>query len=190
MYTYARKSNETKHTCIGIHSIYDIPTLTSLGYPSHSVPRPMAQHEAYEAIRLSAKEVLWSEYLVRRIMCVADMSCVQVGGLDFDSILSNVKRCSGFIAMCWVKTMTSSWTTSVRMHEDVEKSCIFGSRARDMLQHYICPLLWRAARRASSFPFCHDLLGRLAVKQSFCSEGRYILALVFLLYHNHKYTST
>lgn len=53
-----------------------------------------------------------------------------------------------FLRMCWLKTISGAWCTSVRLHSVMDRPCIFGcADTRDELVHYlICPVLWHFAR--------------------------------------------
>ena len=42
---------------------------------------------------------------------------------QLESLLSNVKP---HLRVCWLRTISGGWTTSIRMHDDVTLQCIFG----------------------------------------------------------------
>jgi hypothetical protein len=53
-----------------------------------------------------------------------------------------------YVRMCWLKSVTGAWCTSVRLHTIIDRGCIFGCiDSKDELCHYlICPVLWQFAR--------------------------------------------
>ena len=71
-------------------------------------------------------------------------STCRVSSLWFSELKQFLEYCSVFVRVCWLKTVAGGWTTTVRMHEDIRWSCLFGCCcAPDSLQHYlVCPILW------------------------------------------------
>jgi len=59
-----------------------------------------------------------------------------------------------FLRMCWLKTISGGWCTSVRLHSVKDRPCIFGcTGSKDMLSHYlVCPVLWQLARESLHLP--------------------------------------
>ena len=59
-----------------------------------------------------------------------------------------------FLRMCWFKTISGAWCTSVRLHSIMDRPCIFGCiDSKDELVHYlICPVLWQFARETLKLP--------------------------------------
>ena len=87
----------------------------------------------------------------------------------------------------WWKTVCGAWTTSHRMHEDNQKSCVYGCiDCKDTLCHYLeCPVLWQLAREVTPLEATSSPAGRLSlVVPSKQSLNR--LAVAFNLYHNTK----
>ena len=52
-----------------------------------------------------------------------------------------------FNRACWLKSVSGGWNTTIRMHEEIKWSCIFGCLdEQDCLRHYlVCPVLWTIA---------------------------------------------
>ena len=59
-----------------------------------------------------------------------------------------LQDCNIYTRVCWLKAIAGAWCTSVRMHHDVIRPCIFGCvDAYDEITHYFaCPCLWQFAR--------------------------------------------
>ena len=66
----------------------------------------------------------------------------------YDSILRCLSVSPIFVRMCWLKSISGGWCTSVRLHSLEDRGCIFGCfDSRDEFCHYIiCPVLWCFAR--------------------------------------------
>ena len=70
---------------------------------------------------------------------------LHIRAIDWDaalSVLKQTKRC--FASICCVKTWCNAWTTSARMHDAQQMSCLFGCEGEsDNIQHYLrCERLW------------------------------------------------
>ena len=63
------------------------------------------------------------------------------------NLLGSLNATKIFNRICWLKTIAGGWTTTIRMHEEIKWSCLFGcADERDCLQHYLtCPVLWLLA---------------------------------------------
>ena len=73
---------------------------------------------------------------------------IRLPALWFDSLRVVLDECKVFARVCWLRTVVASgWTTSVRMHEDVQLECIFGCpESPECMLHYLtCPILWNLA---------------------------------------------
>ena len=72
---------------------------------------------------------------------------IRLPALWFDSLRVVLDECKVFARVCWVRTVAGGWTTSVRMHEDVQLECLFGCPdSQDCMIHYLtCPILWNLA---------------------------------------------
>ena len=90
----------------------------------------------------------WCSLLVRRFAgfgyCISEHDVNMYVGC-ISSVLNSIpqKRRKG-VAMMFIKTLSNSWFTSNRMHEEVRLPCIMGCEAcEDRLVHYIhCAPLW------------------------------------------------
>ena len=93
-------------------------------------------------------------------------------------------------AMCYVKTICNSWTTSSRYHDGKLLNCAFGCRgAPDDLAHYICcPRLWTevdVAAGASDEEELDSVRQRLLVEDPTDERARRIV-IAFSVYHALK----
>ena len=82
-------------------------------------------------------------------------------------IIANIRTPrSRHLRWCNLKTLLGAWTTSTRLHEDLDLGCLWGCSAPDRWSHYVrCPLLWglicdRCKRQYTEDPAdrMHDLL--------------------------------
>ena len=91
------------------------------------------------AAHLSAKL-----YVTLKSLCSINDLPMQWGRATFEC-LSCV---SSYVKMCWLKSVTGAWCTSVRHQIHRGRGCIFGCcGVRDELCHYLsCPVLWHFAR--------------------------------------------
>ena len=91
------------------------------------------------------------------------------------------------ISMAVIETLAGGWTTSLRMHEAEQTSCIFGCKdARDNVGHYImCNRLWRAVAHASRCVFSTDIHCRLAISAS--PQDIINLYVAFCTYHSVRF---
>ena len=99
--------------------------------------------------------------------------------------LAQSKRC--FATMCCIKTWCKAWTTSARMHDGTQMSCLFGCKdCGDCEEHYLrCDRLWNPIFQTLNIAPYNDLLQRLAVEGP--SKKRFLtLAVVFVVYHKHR----
>jgi hypothetical protein len=63
----------------------------------------------------------------------------QLSEIDWTRLFEVLKSTSTHEAMCVIKTISNSWTTSARFHDGKLEHCCFGCRgARDDLAHYLC----------------------------------------------------
>ena len=82
---------------------------------------------------------------IRRFTKLFDVSPAQLTSLRWDNIGNQLRKCTKFVAMAFIKTLVNSWATS--NHENPRLNCIFGCPAGngcdDDLFHYLkCPALW------------------------------------------------
>jgi len=122
-----------------------------LNYPASTFP------SKYKSLQSAALAVLSFEekcgdlsielYKKARVTLVPfQISCIPDSW--FDSIQNCLSVSSIFVRMCWLKSISGGWCTSVRLHSLEDRGCIFGcSDSKDELCHYIiCPVLWCFAR--------------------------------------------
>ena len=90
------------------------------------------------------------------------------------------------VRMCWLKSITGAWCTSVRLHSIDGRQCISGSiDSKDEVLHYLeCPILWQFARENMRIQESSIL-----VSQRLCLCGASIdklklLAFCHALYHS------
>ena len=81
------------------------------------------------------------------------MHNVALEGLPIDwfgPLSAQLGLVSIFLRMCWLKTITGGWCTSVRFQTVQNRGCVFGcTDVRDELSHYLrCPILWQFACEA------------------------------------------
>ena len=96
-----------------------------------------------------------------------------------------------FPATVWMRTVANAWNTSTRMHEDVQRTCIFVCNGLDSLQHHLCcRCLWDIASFASGIPPKDGVLERLSIIPPYTRDSVSLRALTFLVYHNFKHISS
>jgi len=103
---------------------------------------------------------------------------------DVTEALACACRTNHVAAIAWLKTVTSAWCTSYRMHETHKLCCIFGCRTcPDRIDHYIiCPILWSLLDDAFGGSLTPCIFSRLNL--AFPSERNlHILAAAFDIYH-------
>ena len=89
--------------------------------------------------------------------------------------------------MVWFKTVCGAWTTSHRLHEDLQLQCLFGCQdCKDTICHYLyCLVIWQIAREVCPNEDSSALAYRLGLDSpSMQSLNR--LAIVFGIYHSIK----
>ena len=99
--------------------------------------------------------------------------------------LAQSKRC--FATMCCIKTWCKAWTTSARMHDATQMSCLFGcAECRDCIEHYLsCDALWTPIFQQLKISPYSDVLERLAIKNP-CNRRLLTLAVAFVVYHKFR----
>ena len=105
----------------------------------------------------------------------------------FSHVNAALQHCGEHVKMCVFKTWIGGWTTSHRMHEPVQMSCLFGCRdCEDTIRHYFeCSPLWQLAGEALRVTAPLDLRERLCILNP-SVEHFHLLALSFQGYHYAK----
>ena len=104
-----------------------------------------------------------------------------------DELLKALVPLNSHASMCIFKTFIGGWTTSIRMHEPIKRSCIFGCHSEwDDLFHYLeCPALWGISCDALGIEVPLNFSRRLGVVNPTVDSCR-ALALTFMIYHYTK----
>ena len=113
---------------------------------------------------------------------------LHIRAIDWDDALSVLKQTKHCVAsICCVKTWCNAWTTSARMHDAQQMSCLFGCEGEsDNIQHYLkCERLWNPIFQRLCISPYNDVLERLAVKHP-SRERMLALAVVFIVYHKYR----
>jgi hypothetical protein len=110
--------------------------------------------------------------------------------IDWARTFSVLRAASSHEAMCFVKSISNSWTKSSRFHDNKIDQCAFGCRgAPDDLAHYLCcPWLWTEVDEATQFDIDLDpdnVHQRLLVASASCDRVRR-LTVAFSVYHAIK----
>ena len=104
----------------------------------------------------------------------------------FHSLYNCLIETSHFARTCWLRTATGGWTTSIRMHADVQLcACIFGCiDSEDALSHYLCcRILWCIAREVSGLTETEvSVCSRLSLVNT-SKDKLLLLAYCHVLYH-------
>ena len=105
--------------------------------------------------------------------------------IRFESVQSKLALSSIFVRMCWLKTISGGWCTSVRLHTVVGRECIFGcSDSKDELCHYlVCPVLWCFARDSLQVSETSVFVGHRLCLIDPTPEKLKTLAFCHALYH-------
>ena len=97
-----------------------------------------------------------------------------------------LKEISPFVRTCWLRTAAGGWTTSIRMHSDVQFcTCFFGcTDSEDALTHYLCcPILWCLARELSGIREADvSIVSRLSIQDP-SKDKLILLAYCHVVYH-------
>ena len=144
----------------------------------------------------------WCPLLQRRLDAFAGPShTIQVTCGSRDELSKVLMAAGKPVAMSVIKTLSNSWATSARYHEDVRKWCLVGCHCfsgaddskqgppTDSLAHYLaCPLLWSLIDSACRSP-CTEW--DLAVPHRLCLVNptlrrAKILAIGYRIYHAVK----
>ena len=96
-----------------------------------------------------------------------------------------LKQCEPYVGMCVFKTYIGGWTTSSRVHERVNWSCLLGcTDCADNINHYIqCSPLWQIACSALGVTVPFTFSKRLCIVSP-RPDNAHVLALAFSLYHS------
>ena len=132
----------------------------------------------------------WVELLSKRLPAI----CPLLTPIDLDStvlmLATHLKELGPHCASCVIKTLTNSWCTSSRFHEDNLLPCIFGRfNASDTVEHYLsCDCLWTTIASCANLSaawFCNDIGTQLEL-QNANHHSLKILCVSFRLYHAIK----
>ena len=96
-----------------------------------------------------------------------------------------LRQCKPYVGMCVFITYIGGWTTSSRMHERENRSCLLGcTDCADNINHYIqCSPLWQIACSALGVTDPFTFSKRLCIVSP-SPDNAQLLALVFSLYHS------
>ncbi len=114
--------------------------------------RPADDHQPPPRVRVQKiltqklQEALYAdsvhELITRRLHILCPSLRPEV--MDFDDLRAFMRTSSPAWSTAILKTWANAWTTSVRLHLDPRRSCLFGcAGADDDLSHYVtCPRMW------------------------------------------------
>jgi hypothetical protein len=163
--------------------------LSSWKSPASAGPaaRLPVQQIALRAFTSHIVKNTWIDLICRRIKTLDPKGAFSPASNCVDNIHECLKKCSKFVAMSWVKTISNAWTTTYRMHERQLWSCVFGcAECEDSTSHYLsCPLLLSLVHEISSTPFGPSVAHRLGLIDPDLSHI-HLLTICFSVYHTLK----
>ena len=165
-----------------------LPSLLSSWRPSlGQAARLPAQQIALRAFTSHILKNTWLDLICRRMPTLDPNEAFSPSPTCIENVCVCLSRCSKFVAMCWVKTISNAWTTTHRMHEVDRWACIFGcADCVDSLTHYVsCPLLLSLVHEICSTPFGPSVAHRLGLIDPSTSH-LHMIAICFRVYHTLK----
>ena len=148
------------------------------------------QSELYKIYSISEKCPDFHTAIINKLLITVGDSRAQEIVLPvnwLECLLPILRSVRTHTSMCIFKTYIGGWTTSIRMHEPVKRSCIFGCRGQwDDLYHYIeCAPLWSIASKQLDIEVPFSFASRLCLVNP-SKQGVRALALTFAIYHYVK----
>ena len=168
----------------------DLPALLSAWKPPASAgpaARLPVQQIALRAFTSHIVKNTWIDLICRRMKTLDPNCAFSPASNCAENILECLSKCSKFVAMTWVKTISNAWTTTYRMHEQKLWTCVFGcGGCPDTTSHYLsCPLLLSLVHEICSTAFGPSVAHRLGlIEPDLCHI--HLLSICFSLYHTLK----
>ena len=158
----------------------------------HEQPAVHVQARALRILSTSTMSVQeWGVFLSRRFFAfMIGSDKTKVEEIAWNKVFMLMNMCSKHHAMAIIKTLSGSWCTSARFHEDTDITCVYGctgdSGDTDSMQHYLyCPRLWSYISVQANTSCPSSPAGRLGLSPP-SLRGLTATLIAFTSYHSLK----